>query len=206
LAFNSSAEAVRGSLDCEFEAKRIAYQRYSDGTFNHGIYYANIGGADILIIFCHGNVSGGKYEIFLNGQFRTDYSRAISELITQYNNRGSFRGINNVDLVMLGTCHAGYATNIILPNYVKLPSYNIPMCTVIDYKGTLYFYERSFGGDLVSLRIYTDRTYREPASRHSRAVSDFFGGSNVRGSKGAYRSTGGEETEIPSGAIKLSCN
>lgn len=199
LALNSSAEAVRGSLDCEFIVKELASHRYSDGEFNHGLYYANIGGHDVLIVLCHGGVENGRYGIELNGQFRFDYSNAISELITYYNQRGNFRSISNVDIILLGTCHAGYASDIILPNYVVLPEYSIPMVTLIDYSGLLFVCTDPCYGNEVYLRLYTDKSYKEPSSRHSRAMSNFLGGSNGRG----YRVVN-EVVDIPENAIRLS--
>lgn len=198
---NPSAEAVRGSLDCEFLAEELVVSRYSNGVINHAIYYANVNGYDVLIVLCHGSMGSGTYEIKLNGQYRSDYANAISELITYWNDKGKFRNISNIDIVLLGTCHAGYASNIILPQYVNLTGYNIPMVTVIDYKGKLYFkaFRNYSYDDQVSLRLYTDMKHKEPATLHSAAMAKFFGGSNVKG----YRAVN-EVVDIPEDAIELS--
>ena len=198
FAVNSPAEAVRGNLDCEFQVKKLVYRQYSGGRFNHSMYYANINDCKTLIILCHGGVRNGTYGVIINGEFRTDYSNAVSELISHYDAQGKFDSINGVDIVLLGTCHAGYASSIILPQYAKLPKYGIPLVTVIDYKGKLFFKEFSGSNGRVSLRLYTDKTYKEPASRHSTAMANFFGGSNVRG----YRAVG-ELGEIPDDAVEL---
>lgn len=201
FGFNSSAEAIRGSLECEFTAKKLVFQGSKD-TFNHGIFYANIGGNDVLLILCHARNVNGRYAIKLNGQLRSDYSTAVSELIDYWNMRGNFRNIKNVDIILLGTCYGGYASNLILPKYVSIPKYGIPMVTVADYKGKLFYNIGNSYGGMVNIQLYTDRKRREPASFHSNALSNFFGGFNVRDKAGGYRAVN-EEIEIPADAVEL---